>query len=113
MSTEIIGRWAVRLRTPIGSIPIELVFDDADGHITGSATSMAEAVQLHDIRTEAHTDGLRISWRQSITKPMRLDLDFEVAVADDRMSGHSRAGRLPKSSVTGTRLDAEGGEPTP
>jgi hypothetical protein len=34
---------------------------------------------------------------------MRLNLDFDVVVDGDRMSGHSRAGRLPRSAVTGVR----------
>jgi hypothetical protein len=48
-------------------------------------------------------DGQRVTWRQSVTKPMRLNLDFNVVVDGDRMSGHSKAGRLPRSAVTGVR----------
>lgn len=32
-----------------------------------------------------------------------LHLAFDVVVAGDRMTGHSRAGRLPRSAVTGVR----------
>jgi len=38
-----------------------------------------------------------------VTKPMRLNLDFDVAVDGDRLVGHSRAGRSPRSAVNGTR----------
>jgi hypothetical protein len=34
---------------------------------------------------------------------MRLNLDFDVVVDGDHMSGHSRAGRLPRSAVEGVR----------
>jgi hypothetical protein len=34
---------------------------------------------------------------------MRLNLDFDVLVDGDRLTGHSKAGRLPRSAVTGTR----------
>jgi hypothetical protein len=36
---------------------------------------------------------------------MRLNLDFDVVVEcdGDRLIGHSRAGRLPRSAVHGTR----------
>jgi hypothetical protein len=34
---------------------------------------------------------------------MRLNLDFDVVVDGDRLAGHSRAGRLPRSAVIGTR----------
>lgn len=32
--------------------------------------------------------GTRVTWRQSVTKPMRLNLDFDVVVGDDRLAGH-------------------------
>jgi hypothetical protein len=37
---------------------------------------------------------------------MRLHLDFDVVVDGDRMTGRSRAGRLPGTAVTGTRAAA-------
>jgi hypothetical protein len=37
---------------------------------------------------------------------MRLNLDFDVVVDGDRMSGHSHAGPLPRSAVTGVRRPA-------
>ncbi|WP_420843240.1 hypothetical protein [Cryptosporangium phraense] len=48
-------------------------------------------------------DGDAVAWRQAITKPIRLNLQFDVRVAGDTMTGHSRAGRLPRSTVTGRR----------
>jgi hypothetical protein len=39
-----------------------------------------------------------------VTTPMRLNLAFDVVVDDDdRTTGHSEAGRLPHSDVTGVR----------
>jgi hypothetical protein len=34
---------------------------------------------------------------------MRLNLAFDVVFDGDVMTGHSRAGRLPRSAVTGKR----------
>jgi hypothetical protein len=48
-------------------------------------------------------DGPRVTWRQSVTRPMRLNLDFDVVAADGTLTGHSRAGRLPRTAVTGIR----------
>ena len=44
-------------------------------------------------------------WRQSVTRPIRLDLDFDVTARGDQLTGHSRAGRLPRTQVTGHRSD--------
>jgi hypothetical protein len=34
---------------------------------------------------------------------MRLNLEFDVVVDGDRLTGQSKAGRLPRSAVTGVR----------
>ena len=43
-----------------------------------------------------------------MTTPMRLNLVFHVLVTGDALGGHSRAGRLPRSAVTGTRRTVPG-----
>src|SRR3954471_3228548 len=101
MST-IDGTWALRMRTPIGSIQAEVTFQDSGYGIEGVAVGAAESVPLRDVRIT--DDGGHLTWSQTISKPMRLHLDFDVHVRDDEMQGHSRAGRLPRSVVTGTRL---------
>ena len=93
------GTWDVTIKTPIGSLAVVYEFTDDAGALAGAATLKDETTPLRDMAVE----GARVTWRQSVTKPMRLDLDFDVLVAGDRMTGHSRAGRLPRSSVTGVR----------
>ncbi|QOD45246.1 hypothetical protein H9X71_08395 [Clavibacter zhangzhiyongii] len=94
------------MRTPVGTMHATLAFRDETGTVVGTAAGKGETVQLRDIRTAATDAGLRVTWSQTITKPLRLDLDFEVVVDGDRMSGRSRAGRLPGTAVTGTRVVA-------
>lgn len=98
------GRWALRMSTPIGSIQAEMTFTQHDDGLTGQATGKGETVQLHDIRTTPHQDGEQVTWTQTITKPLRLNLAFDVVVAGDELHGYSRAGRLPRSTVTGRRI---------
>lgn len=98
------GRWALRMQTPIGSIEAEMTFTQHDDGFTGQATGRGETVPLHDVRTAAHQDGEQVTWTQTITKPLRLKLAFDVVVAGNELHGHSRAGRLPKSTVTGHRI---------
>ena len=96
---DLIGEWDVVIKTPIGSLQILYTFTDDSGALTGTATGKGETVPLHDISVAAQ----RVTWRQSVTKPMRLNLDFDVEVQGDRLTGHSKAGRLPRSAVTGVR----------
>jgi hypothetical protein len=101
--SSIAGTWDLKLKTPIGSLTAVYTFTDTAGAITGTAESKSETLPLTDIACEDTADGQHVTWHQSVTKPMRLNLDFDVTIAGDTLTGHSRAGRLPRSSVTGTR----------
>ncbi|HET6734154.1 hypothetical protein [Mycobacterium sp.] len=96
---SILGEWDVMIKTPIGSLAVAYTFTDGGGAVAGTATGKGETVPLRDITVA----GQRVTWRQSVTKPMRLDLDFDVEVDGDRLAGTSKAGRLPRSAVTGVR----------
>ncbi|MFI1912905.1 hypothetical protein [Nocardia sp. NPDC020380] len=100
---SIVGTWDLTLRTPIGSLAIVYTFTDSDGTVRGTATGKGETVQLHEITIETTESGNHATWRQSVTRPMRLDLDFDVTVTGDRLTGWSRAGRLPRTKVTGSK----------
>jgi hypothetical protein len=99
---SIVGDWDVTIKTPIGSLAVVYTFTD-DGAIAGSATGKGETVPLRDIAVVNDAGRQRVTWRQSVTKPMRLNLEFDVVVDGDRLTGHSRAGRLPRSAVRGLR----------
>jgi len=93
------GVWDVNVKTPIGSLAVVYTFTEHDGTLAGTAKARGETVPLRDIVVA----GQRVAWRQSVTKPMRLNLEFDVMVDGDRLTGHSKAGRLPRSVVTGVR----------
>ncbi len=95
------GIWALTIATPIGKqhVTVELVRQDNVLH--GVARGGNEEVPLIDVAF----DGTRLTWAQSITRPMRLNLVFDVTVHGDEMTGYSKAGRLPRSTVTGGRID--------
>ncbi len=95
----IAGEWDVVIKTPIGSLQVLYTFTDESGILTGTAAGKGETVALRDITVAAQ----RVTWRQTVTKPMRLNVDFDIMVDGDRLIGHSKAGRLPRSAVTGTR----------
>ncbi|MET4783275.1 hypothetical protein [Glaciihabitans sp. UYNi722] len=99
--TTLPGRWALQMRTPIGSIKAEMTFTGDAYGFAGTAVGKTETVELQNIRVVTDVDGEHVTWNQTITKPMRLNLEFDVIIAGDDMHGHSRAGRLPKSIVTG------------
>ena len=93
----------MRIKTPIGTLAVRYAFAQLRDGLAGTATYKDETVALQDVTSETVDGGTRLTWRQSVTKPMRLNLAFDVLVHGDVLSGHSRAGRLPRSAVSGTR----------
>ena len=93
------GIWDLVIATPIGRIKpvIDLRYDSE--RLTGVAYGAGEQVPLRDIVVE----GNQVTWNQSVTKPLRLNLAFTVTIDGDVLSGTSKAGRLPSSKVTGHR----------
>ncbi|MEV1084015.1 hypothetical protein AB0I98_38360 [Streptomyces sp. NPDC050211] len=97
MSVE--GIWDLSISTPIGKIKAVVEFLREADVLTGTAHGAGEEVPLSDVVL----DGDRLTWKQAITKPMRLNLAFAVTVDGDTLTGTSKAGRLPASKVTGER----------
>ena len=93
------GTWNLRISTPIGTQLVTLELTENNGVIEGTAKSSAESTPLMD----PVLDGNRFTWKQAITKPMRLNLTFDVLIDGDTFTGTSKAGMLPASTVTGTR----------
>jgi hypothetical protein len=100
--TEAQGIWDLVIDTPIGKQRVTLELSTRDGLLHGVARDQrhGEEVALVDLVL----DGNRLTWAQSITKPMRLNLTFDVTIDGDEMAGRSKAGRLPSSKVSGRRV---------
>ncbi|MEU4659374.1 hypothetical protein AB0G32_36520 [Streptomyces sp. NPDC023723] len=93
------GIWDLTMSTPVGRLTAAVELRRRDGALTGTARAADEEVPLTDVVL----DGDRLTWRQSVTKPLRLNLAFAVTVDGDTLTGTSRAGRLPSAKVTGER----------
>lgn len=99
----VLGDWDVTIKTPIGSLAVEYTFTGEGDAVSGTATLKNETVPLQGIAITKTDGGQQVTWRQSVTKPIRLNLEFDVVVDGDTLTGHSRAGRLPRSAVQGVR----------
>lgn len=96
---SIAGTWHLSIATPIGTQLVVLELTEHDGTVRGSARGTAERVPLVD----PVLTGDRLTWTQAITRPLRLNLAFDVTFDGENLSGTAKAGRLPRSTVTGTR----------
>jgi hypothetical protein len=96
---SITGAWNINIVTPIGTQYVVLELTEREGAVQGIARGGAETTPL----INPVLDGNRLTWAQSITKPMRLHLTFDVTIDGDILTGRAKAGMLPASNVTGTR----------
>ncbi|MFC5700197.1 DJ-1/PfpI family protein [Cohnella faecalis] len=95
------GEWDTIIATPVGKLSVKLEIAARNGEmIEGMATQGGERSAFLNPKFEDHV----LRWQQRITKPMRLNLTFEVSVSGDRMIGIAKAGILPSSKLTGTRV---------
>ena len=100
------GTWALTVATPIGKLPVTVELRYAAGALHGTASSRSETVSLRELVAIAEPGGVRLTWLQTVTRPMRLNLRFDVLAAADAITGVSQAGRLPRSTITGTHVPA-------
>jgi hypothetical protein len=99
----ITGTWDVRLKTPIGTLETRYTFTEEGGTLAGTAEGQGETGALEAVTAEPAADGERVTWSQKVTRPVRLNLDFDVIATGDLLEGYSSAGRLPRTQVSGTR----------
>ncbi|MFD0713189.1 DJ-1/PfpI family protein [Paenibacillus sp. GCM10027626] len=94
------GDWDTTIATPVGKMEVKLSISTSDSMIKGTATQGDETVEFMDPVLQSN----KLTWSLRITKPMRLNLKFEVAADGDQMTGIAKAGILPASKLTGKRI---------
>lgn len=93
------GDWDTTIATPVGKLQVKLSISTSNGTIQGKATQGDETVEFLNPVLQDN----KLTWSLRITKPMRLNLKFEVAADGDHMTGIAKAGVLPASKLTGKR----------
>ncbi|MWC30929.1 DJ-1/PfpI family protein [Paenibacillus sp. MMS18-CY102] len=94
------GEWDTSIATPVGKMLVKLRISTSNGTIQGTATQGDDVIDF----INAELRGSQLCWSLRITKPMRLNLKFEVSVDGGQMSGIAKAGLLPASKLTGVRI---------
>jgi len=94
------GRWRISIPTPIGEQEVLLDIDHKEGELSGTATQGGETVPF----LEPTVNGDQIQWSQRITKPMRMQIRFELTRAGDTLSGRAKPGFFPGIGVSGSRV---------
>lgn len=75
------GDWDTALATPVGKLEVMLSISTRHGMIHGTATQGDETIEFMNPVLQDDKPG----WSLRITKPMRLNLKFEVVVIGNHM----------------------------
>jgi len=94
------GCWKIRIPTPLGDQEVLLDINHKDGRLSGTATQGDETVPF----LSPTVTGDRIIWSQCITKPMKMQINFELFRDGDTLSGKAKPGFFPGISVSGSRI---------
>jgi cytochrome P450/predicted enzyme related to lactoylglutathione lyase len=96
-----VTKWDLVIATPMGDLPMtaELRLPPAEtsGPITGVLVTKSERAELADARL----DGDDATWKVKLSTPFPLTLKFALHRDGDTITGTSRAGTFPASTVTG------------
>jgi hypothetical protein len=94
------GTWQFTIATPFGKQEVDYLFVSENETLTGQATQGSDTTALIDLALE----GSRLTWTQHVTRPMKLKLQFDVALEGDTLNGTAKTGALPASKVHGVRV---------
>jgi putative intracellular protease/amidase len=95
------GAWKVTIYTPIGKQNVIFQISTNDGVVKGTAKQGLDVVEF----VNPVVTGNRMTWSQRVTKPLSLNLKFEITVNGNSVVGIAKAGLLPPSKVEGTRME--------
>jgi hypothetical protein len=102
---SVTGTWRLVIDTPIGKQHAVLELSIQDGTLRGTARDDQHGGEMP--LTDLALDGNRLTWAQAVRRPMRLNLTFDVTITGDELTGRAKAGRLPRSKVSGHRVTVE------
>ncbi|KGR91888.1 thiamine biosynthesis protein ThiJ [Ureibacillus massiliensis 4400831 = CIP 108448 = CCUG 49529] len=94
------GEWDTTISTPIGKLSVLINLTNIDGQIIGTAKQGGDIVTLDNLIIE----GNQLKWSMKVSKPMRLNLKFNVSINGNNMIGEAKAGMLPASKLVGHRI---------
>lgn len=90
------GKYEIVVQSPMGAQPSTLELN-ADGTGTQAAQGRSQPI------TDGKIDGNNVSWKNSITTPFPMTLEFAGTVDGDKISGNVKAGSFGSFPFSGTR----------
>lgn len=94
------GTWNTEINTPMGLQKTEITFAVSGSKLTGTMVSERGTVSIEN----GEVNGNQLKWSTQISQPMVIELEFQVEVNGDELSGTVKLGMFGNAPVRGTRL---------
>jgi hypothetical protein len=93
------GSWDCTAKTPLGQQSFTLTIRTAGDRFTGGVSGELGSKEIAD----GQVNGNNLEWKMQVSSPMRLNLDCEATIDEDRIEGVVRAGFLGVFPLSGVR----------
>jgi hypothetical protein len=93
------GTWTLTINSPMGAVPAKLILKSSGASLTGTQSAQGQSGEIKEGKIEGNT----LSWKNAITSPMPMTLEFSATVDGNKMAGKVSAGMMGKFDFTGER----------
>lgn len=94
------GKWNLTIATPMGEQKVELELVQTGEQISGVSRNDLEGEQP---MLEPVLNGDTLTWKSSITKPIKVTAAMQLIFRGDSATGTARAGMFPAAKIIGRR----------
>ena len=93
------GKWNLTIKSPTGPMATTLVLERAGDALTGTQSGQGMSSPISDVQLQ----GSNLSWKNEVTKPMKLKLEFTGVLEGNTLSGKVKAGFMGSYPFTGVK----------
>jgi hypothetical protein len=94
------GKYDIVVKSPMGDQPSTLELKAEGTTLTGTQSAQGRSQPI----TDGKVDGNNVSWKNAITTPFPMTLEFAGAVDGDAIAGTVKAGSFGSFPWTGKRV---------
>ncbi|MBV8979228.1 MAG: hypothetical protein JO261_07135 [Alphaproteobacteria bacterium] len=93
------GKYNIVVKSPMGDQPSTVELKSSGASLTGTQSAQGRSQDI----TDGKVDGNAVSWKNSITTPFPMTLEFSGTVDGNSLNGSVKAGSFGSFPFTGTR----------
>jgi hypothetical protein len=93
------GKWSLTIKSPTGPMASTLEIERVGDVLTGAQSGQGMSSPITDVQLQ----GKNLSWMNSVTRPMKLKLEFTGVVEGNTLSGKVKAGMMGSYPFTAVK----------